>query len=399
MSIPTEKRHLDLQRFSWVVRAAPIAVALILATLWLSEAPPRPIGFSFSAPSVVAPGTRIALRAWQLTDDGIDAPSTSVDLFDRKGTLISTTIMTPSRVAGLEAEIMLPKDVQGVVQLVAHTRIDGEAVSASYSVSVETEEAFRAYRPVRETSPFQVYELGPLQRLDPVRAPEALDPRVEEGACVPELPCWLSVWVGDEPTRVRLRPITGVRLDETEAGPAAGFLRFPVVVAANEARIEVQALDPTGRPVATRQIRLPIVPGGIVARGRVSGAQVRISWEELGGATAVLVDAYLGNRWTYAMSVTPDRPVLPVSLEPGVWRLQVRRDLFSTNTAGVTHVAVTGGGRNDPLRMAARAVLDDAARDGLDPIAVAAENGEISPAQAEDAILALFGPRNFGVVA
>lgn len=306
--------------------------------------------------------------------------------------------MTVSLAEGLEGEVSLPDDVDGTVFFVARTTIDGNEATVRYGVAVEPADALRTYRPGRETSPFQVYELGPMHVSDPEAAPEELDPRIEGGACVPELPCWLSVWVGNVPVRVRIESIVGARFDETLIGPEAGFLRFPLVVLGTEAHIEVQALSPDDRIVASRQVRIPVVPGGISARASVVGGRVRVEWEELGGDGPVLVDVYRGNRWTYAFSLTPEQPWLPLSLDPGVWRLQVRADLFSTNTAGVAHIVVPHEDEGTVLEMAAREVLDDAQRDGLDPIAMAIVDGEVPADQADDAIRALFGPRNFGVV-
>ena len=380
------------------MRTAPLAVAGILAALWLSEPQDPAIGFSLSGPSIVARGTKVAFRAWHLTDRGVGAPPTVIELRDGSGALISTTTMTASRAQGLEGEVTLPDDIEGPVLFVARTDIDGHDVSVRYGVSVEPDDALRTYQPERETNLFQVYELGPLRLVDPKRAPLQLDPRIEGGACVPELLCWLSVWVGEKPARLRVHSIVGVRFEKTVIGPTRGFLRFPLVVAGNEARIEVQALGPDDRVVASREVRLPVVAGGISARASVDGRRVRIEWDELGGSGPVLVDAYRGNQWTYAFSVTPDEPELPLPLDPGVWRLQVRADLFSKNTAGVVHVVISDRKGSAALEVAAQAVLAGAQRDGLDPIAMAIVDGEVPSDQTEDAIRALFGPQNFGVV-
>ena len=177
MSIPAEKQRRDFQRFAWPVRIAPLAVAGTLAALWLSEAPDPAIGFSLSGPSVVAPGTQVALRAWHLTDHGVDAPPTVVELKDGSGALISTTTMTTSLAEGLEGEVSLPDDIEGTAFFVARTNIDESEVSLTYGVSVEPEDALRTYQPGRATSPFQVYELGPLRVVDAegVRRPEVDD--------------------------------------------------------------------------------------------------------------------------------------------------------------------------------------------------------------------------------
>lgn len=370
----------------------------ILAVLWLSETPETAIGFSLSAPTVIAPGSDAALRSWRLLEEGIAAPTTTVEVRDATGTVIGETTLIPSRTHGSEGDIALPGEISGVISFTARTTIDDEPIAVSYSVSLDAQNVLRAARPMRETSPFQVYELGPLRVDDPDLAPQELDPRIEEGACVPDLPCWLSVWVGDSRAHVRLVALAGVRLQDDEQGPRSGFLRFPITVVGNEALLRVEALGPEDQVVASRDVRLPIVPGGIMVQAEAHGRRVQLDWEEVEGRGPVLVDAYLGNRWTHALSVTPDDPWLPVALEPGVWRLQLRNGLFSSNTAGVTHVVITQDDDEDPLETAARAVLDDAARDGLDPLAVAIEEGRVSPEHSEEAIRALFGPKNFGVL-
>ncbi len=380
------------------MRIAPLAVAGVLAALWLSEAPDSAVGFSLSGPSVVAPGATVGLRAWHLTDQDVDAPPTTIELRDRSGKLISTTVMSTSLAQGLEGEVSLPDQIEGTVFFVARTKIDGNEVSVEYGASVEPEEALRAYQPGRETSLFQVYELGPLRVDNPKAAPLELDPRIEGGACVPELRCWLAVWVGQKPTRVRVNSIVGARFETAFIGPAEGFLRFPLVVVGNEARVEVQAMGAGEQVVASRQVRLPVVPGGISVRALVDEGRVRLEWDDLGGSGPVLVDVYRGNQWTHAVSLAPDQPWLPISLSPGVWRLQVRRDLFSRNTAGIAHVVIPARAMGTELEIAARALLADAEREGLDPIAMAILDGSVPSDQTQDAIRALFGPRNFGVV-
>ena len=193
--------------------------------------------------------------------------------------------------------------------------------------------------------------------------------------------------------------VTGVRVKTPRLGPQRGFLRFPLVVVGNEARIEVEAIAGDGQVVASRKVRLPIVPGGITARASYEDERVLLRWEQLGGAEPILVDVYQDNLWSYASSVSSEDPVLPIDLPPGVWRLQLRADLFSTNTAGVAHVVIPSDDGVPALEMAARAVLADGERDGLDPLAMAIVDGKVPEVQAEDAIRALFGPRNFGVVA
>ncbi len=141
--------------------------------------------------------------------------------------------------------------------------------------------------------------------LDPSHRITTLDPRVEEGACVPDLTCWLSVWVAGESVSVQIRPLAGVRVVASPTPSSNGLARFPLVVAGNEGRVEVEALDDDGVVVAAREVRLPVVPGGIVARASTVDGRIEVEWDQLGGRTPVLVDVFQGRRWMHAFSLSP----------------------------------------------------------------------------------------------
>ena len=102
-----------------------------------------------------------------------------------------------------------------------------------------------------------------------------------------------------------------------------------------------------------------VISGGIVARASAPQGQLAIEWEQLGGPRPVLVDVFEGRRWVRAFSSSAEDSDFPV-LGPGVWRLQVRSDLFSDNTAGVSYVVVEDPDGPGRLRQAADAVLAEA---------------------------------------
>lgn len=175
------------------------------------------------------------------------------------------------------------------------------------------------------------------------------------------------------------------------------FARFPIVVAGHEGRIEVQALGPSREVLASREVRLPVIPGGIVARVSYVDGEMRLEWEQLGDSRPVLVDVFQGSRWVRALSLDPSEPSLP-PLGPGVWRLQARADLASDNTAGVAYAVVAGDGGPGVAELAAQTVVGDAARDGLDPLALAILDGLLPEASAHSAVRALFAVPSFDVV-
>ena len=326
-------------RFAWVIRMSPFVVAIILAALWMAGAPSMVPDLRLSAPMVARPGTTIGLRAWQVDQDDegytvIAAPAVAVELRNAAGMVLAKTELRQSLVQGMEGHLRVPDRLDEVVSLVALAEIDGRSVSVERALYVR--ESIDSRLPKgRAVNAFQVYELGPIRAADSRRAARALDPRVEEGACVPDLRCWLSVWVDDGAAAVRVRPITGVRVEPRAVRPSNGFARVPLVVAGSEGRVEVEALGEDGDIVAAREVRLPVVPGGVVARASAADGRIEVEWEQLGGRDPVLIDVFQEHRWMRALSLSADDPHLP-ALGPGVWRVQVRADLFSDNTAGVS---------------------------------------------------------------
>ena len=387
--------------FAWAVRMSPVAVAVILAALWMAGAPASTPDLRLSAPLVAQPGTTIGVRAWQVDQDAdgltvILAPSVSIELRNAAGMLLANTELTESLVQGVEGRVQVPSRVDGVLSLVALAEIDGDQISVERDLYVQESIEPRLLKG-REVNSFQGYELGPIRTADPRRSVAALDPRIEEGACAPELHCWLSVWVGDEAAAVRVRPVAGVRVGDRVVRPSNGFARFRLVVAGSEGRVEVEALGEGDVVIASREVRLPVVPGGIVTRASVAAGVVELEWEQLGGRGPVLVDVFAGRRWVDATSLSPEAPRVGAP-GPGVWRLQARTDLFSDNTAGVAHVVVANPDGPRPAQQAAAAILAEADREGLDPLAVAVIEGDVPPEGSEDLLRALFAVPNFDVV-
>ena len=387
---------------AWAVRLSPLIVAAILASLWMAGAPPVTPDLRLNAPLVAQPGTTIGVRAWQVDQDAdgytvILAPAVAVELRNAAGMVLAKTDLAQSLVQGVEGHVQVPSGLDGVLSLVALAQIDSRSVAVERALYVR--ESIESRLPKgRTVNAFQRYELGPMRAIGSRRSLGPLDPRVEEGACVPELRCWLSVWVGADAAAVRVRPLAGVQTGSRVVEPSGGFARFALLVAGSEGRVEVEALDPGGVLVGAREVRLPVVPGGIVARASLADGAVALEWEQLGERGPVLVDVFEGRRWINALSLSPETPHFPV-LGPGVWRLQVRADLFSDNTAGVAHVVVADPDGLGAARQAATAVLAEAAREGLDPLAVAIIDGEAPRSGTDDLLRALFAVPSFDVVA
>jgi hypothetical protein len=379
---------------------SPLVVAIILAALWMAGAPSTVPDLRLNAPVVARPGTTIGLRAWQVDEDDegytvTSAPAVVVELRNATGMVLAKTELDASLVEGREGHLRIPEGLDEVLSLVALAEIDGRMVSVERAIYVRKSIESRLVKG-RAVTTFQAYELGPVRATDAGRA-TALDPRVEEGACVPDLGCWLSVWLSDPQVRVRVRPLSGVRVVEHAAKPVNGFARVPLLVVGNEGRIDVEALGEDGAVVAAREVRLPVVPGGIVTRSHADDGRIRVEWERLGEPSPVLVDVFQDRRWVDALSLSGEDPYLPVR-GPGVWRLQVRADLFSDNTAGISYVVVADPRGLGRARQAAEAVLAEADREGLDPLALAVVDGGFPEAGVDDLLRALFAIPSFDVV-
>jgi hypothetical protein len=395
----TELRR-QFVRFRWALAVSPVAVSLILAALWLAGAPrPRP-DLRFSAPMVARPGETIGLRAWQVLEaksgTEIGAPEVEVALRNGSGSILAETKLRKSRVQGTEGRLAIPEAIDDVLTLVARAAIEGREVGVERSLYVQAAIQSRAPRG-RAVNPFQVYELGPIRRSSKADQSVMIDPRIEEGACVPELRCWLSVWVGGHRGQVRIVPLAGLRIDSAVQTVRHGFARFPLSVAGSEARLEVELLRDDGTLLAARQARLPVVPGGLVAHATAKDGRVHFEWDQIGGPAPVLIDVFEGDRWVDALSLSPADPVFTLPGR-GVWRVQARADLFSDNTAGVSYVVVPKPGGSGALRQAAEAIMREADREGLDPLALTILAGEMPAAAADDAIGALFAIPSFDVV-
>jgi len=222
-------------RFAWAIRLSPVVVAIILAALWMAGAPPVVPDLRLSAPVVARPGTTIGLRAWQVDqdDDGytiIVAPPVEVELRNAAGMVLAKTKLGTSLVQGREGHLQVPGGLDDVLSLVALAEVDGPSVSVERALYVR--ESIESRLPVgRAVNAFQAYELGVIRPTGSSRATTVLDPRVEEGACVPDLRCWLSVWVGDQEVVVRVRLLAGVWVPSSAVRPSNGFARVPLVVA------------------------------------------------------------------------------------------------------------------------------------------------------------------------
>jgi hypothetical protein len=178
------------------------------------------------------------------------------------------------------------------------------------------------------------------------RAPAQLAARVRGGVCVPEQRCQIAVHVGEPGASLRVEPNSTLTPIAVAAAPeTSGVVELGVVSHGPEAELWLTALRNSNatanneRRVAARSVRLPIAMAGLGAEANgvvfESSEQVRV--RGLAADGGCIVDAFYAGEWraTGSLAECQKPSALPFVLAPGAWRLQLRRDAFSTDTAAV----------------------------------------------------------------
>lgn len=325
----------------------------------------------------------------------IRAPAVSIELRNQAGLLLQSSSLQTSRVQGAEGTLPIGASIEGELSLTARAIIDREVVAVSRTLYVQP--GIDSKLPEgRSVNAFQAYQLEPMEVYAPSLAPSTIDPRIAEGACAPELECTLIVWLDGADGVVRVQSLGGARLKQPVVPVVGGFAELSLVVRGHEALVDVFALNANGLPLASRRVRLPVVPGAMVARVTGRDGLASVSWQDLGGPTPVLLDLFEGRRWVSALSLEAENDTFELP-GPGVWRVQLRRDLFSDNTAAVSYAVVARSGGPGALREAAEAITRSSQLEGLDPIAHAVLEGRFE-GDRQLAIRALFAVPSFDVV-
>ena len=325
----------------------------------------------------------------------IRTPAVSIELHDEAGLVLQSSSLQTSRVHGAEGTLPIGASIEGELSLTARSIIDGEEVEVSRTLYVRP--GIDSKLPEgRSVNAFQAYQLEPMEVHVPNEAPSTIDARIAEGACAPELECTLLVWVDGADGAVRVQNLRGAQLKQPVAPVVGGFAELSLTVRGQEALVDVFALDPNGLPLASRRVRLPIVPGAMVARVSARGGRASVHWQDLGGPTPVLLDLFEGRRWVAALSLDAETETFELP-GPGVWRVQLRKDLFSDKTAAVSYAVVARPGGRSALREAAEATVQRSQLEGLDPLAHAVLEGRYEGDE-ELAIRALFAVPSFDVV-
>lgn len=395
LSIPDEPAAPPARAHRWGDVAAwvgvPLAVAIIFIATLVGEQGGAGLDLQLITENVAAPGRGFALRAFLLDYDEqgrrtprLESRPVDVSLRTEDGDVVARAVLEPSALPGMEGVLQVPSDLSGRYVVDARVR-DGERYLAAVVKPITVAPDATGREPVgRLATPLTRYTPYPVHAVDGEVAPSRLDARVLGGACVPEQRCDVLVWVGEPGAALRVEEGGGVEpLDRTriapdpdavsdagggppDAGPSPagaepaetdGLVSIPLVVHGPEAVLRLQA-SRGGRLVARRQVRLAVDLGGVCLEPADGGSGFRAAALDLG--RGVIVDAFHEGRWERTGSVSADRLDGPLELpfeplEPGLWRLQVRADAFSSNGAATRLVVVGEGPHEAALRAAAGA--------------------------------------------
>ena len=247
------------------------------------------------------------------------------------------------------------------------------SVRASVRVLARTEGVLPEGRPLRG---LQQFSAGPVEPELGALPPSSVSVQVSGGACVPEQRCHLLVHIGTPAAALRVLPNS--TLTPATLRPSAEtsmVVEVDVTTHGPEAELWL-ALERSGQRVARRNVRLPIAM-----------AALNVEWnhaELLAGALPLkvhspaadggcIVDAFRDGAWRATGSIADcaQPHALPLTLTPGLWRLQLRRDPLSMQTAGVAVIALSRPAPDPQAQADALAVLLAAARRSApeDPLA------------------------------
>jgi hypothetical protein len=287
--------------------------------------------------------------------------------------------LAPSYARTLAGALVLPSDFVGRAVLAAEALHDGQRVRSERVIEVTERAAVGQALHARPLRPLQRFAPGPVRSaIDAASIPASLSARIEGGACVPERRCNVLVHVGEPAASVRVLATGAVEPDARSAQPSqltSGIVALQIVTHGPEAELRV-AVERNGAQIATRAFRLALALGASALREpprlmpAPAVAQIGLQEEERG----CIVDAFRDRRWLRTGALVDCRggerlPFAP--LEAGLWRLQLRRDPFATDSAAVATLYVRAAGEADAavLMQLARAVLE---RDPDDVLARAA---------------------------
>lgn len=308
----------------------------------------------FVPPELPSSATRLPVRALRyghlLDVEGpvLQREPVAIEVITTHGKLEGTLQPAPQGLLDLEGNILLPA-LRAGDWIQVHARANDDTPPLEVYAHVQVKEQLTNEIPQgRALRALQQFAPGPVQPEPSALAPDALAVRVRGGACVPEEPCKLAVLVGSPAAALRVQENSTVSPTPDAARGSAetdGVVMLDVITHGPEAELWLNA-ERTGKRVARRAVRLPIAMGAlsVAVKARVVAQARDIELHSPAATSGCIVDAYRDGRWRETGSLTAchEPSSLAMDLGPGLWRLQLRRDAFATDSAGVVSVYIRG---------------------------------------------------------
>jgi len=334
---------------------APAVTALTLAAI-VGLPPTMPDHeLQLLAPEHVPSGAIVPLRAHLYA--GLKRPQgpalviapTRVELRGPNSSSWASTVLRAGFGSTMEGALRVPAGRHGRATLIASASHQG--------VRLSVERALRVDPSGMRSEPIlpQARELPALRSLatSPVREAGKLpfDPqelKIRGDACVPEAACELIVHVGPLPIAVIAEPNPSVSVAEPASRSATGgVVSLLVTPHGPEAELTLRA-ELGGQPISRWAVRLPLALGASASAPTTDVLRapepLRVALQ--GSERGCIVDAFTSGRWARTGSLHDCRSPEPApfpALEPGVWRVQLRRDRFDAGSAAVRSLYVARG--------------------------------------------------------
>ena len=351
MSIPADDwEGASAHRARLVVLAlrtlAALSACVAIVALWSVEHTHVAHDLQLAVAGRARPGEQLALRAVLFRDvDTPEGPSleiapTTVHLLDAHDRELAVVHLAPTALTTLDGAIALPTSLSGRYALEARTSIEDELLRCRRVLDV-TRDAPPERLHGREAGPLQQLSVGRVHVRGQLPAPEPLLPRVVGGACVPEQPCRLLVWVGEPAATLAVRAGAGVTLSEPPPrADTAGLVALTLVARGLDAQLTLEARR-GGALVAERGVRLPMGHGEPrieAAEGSLTQAPITLTFAPPPGRAHLIADLFAAGRWR-ASRVIADAAETRLTfqaseLPPGLLRVQARTDRFAGEGAG-----------------------------------------------------------------
>lgn len=342
------------------------------ASLWLSERTRVLDDLQLAAEATARPGETIALRAFYLRD--VDAPQgpelavteVRVRLLDAHEREVGRTVLRPAHAdPSMEGRLLLPALGHGSLTLEARAQLQDRApIVCRRAIDVRADAPTLVPR-AREAAPLSQLSLGSLRPLagsdSSAISDLLLEPRVVGGACVPEQPCRVLVWLGGR-AALSVRHDAALALEAIRpADETDGFVELALRVLGPEASVTLEA-SRAGQRVAERSLRLPVALGEAqltTARTLLEGASdFAVQVELPPGRKQGILDVFAAGRWSATRAFAepsgkPDAANKPCQvavasgwLAPGLTRIQAHADRFAGEGAGARLIYLRAPGES-----------------------------------------------------